>query len=115
MRRGWFQDVSQYVGMAFDRQDAQAVQVLCHEQQGVFEWKSHIYTCLQQCLWHKQDMRNKQLNMVAYLLELLYDLCLSQHVNVSESPGFELPMGIHCVTAQDEQELLIPMPKPSVG
>jgi len=83
MRRGWFQDVSQYVGMAFDRQDAQAVQVLCHEQQGVFEWKSHIHTCLQQCPWHQEDMHNKQLNMVAYLLELFYYLCLSPKVNVS--------------------------------
>jgi hypothetical protein len=31
MSRGWFQDVSQYVGMAFDRQNAQTVHVLCHE------------------------------------------------------------------------------------
>ena len=97
MRRGWFQDVSQYVGMAFDRHDTQAVHVLCDEEHGIFEWQSHIYACLQQCPWQQQDMINKQLNMVAYLVELFYDLCLSPQDNVSESPGFELPMGIHCV------------------
>jgi hypothetical protein len=43
MSRGWLQDVIQYVGIAFDRQNAQAVQVLCHEQQGLFEWKPHLH------------------------------------------------------------------------
>ena len=95
IRRGWFQDVHQYVGMGFNRQDQQAVQVICDEHQGLFEWQPHIYTSLDKCTWHHQDMRNKQLNMVAYLLELFYDLCLSPLDNVSESPGFELPMGIH--------------------
>ena len=95
IRRGWFQDVHQYVGMGFNRQDQQAMKVICDEQQGLFEWKPHIYACLAQCTWRHQEMRNKQLNMVAYLLELFYDLCLSPLDNVSESPGFELPMGIH--------------------
>ena len=83
--------------MAFDRHDTQAVHVLCDEEHGIFEWRSHIYVYLQQCPWQQQDMINKQLNMVAYLVELFYDLCLSPQDNVSESPGFELPMGIHCV------------------
>jgi hypothetical protein len=50
MSRGWFQDVSQYVGMAFDRQNAQVVHVLCHEQQGVFEWKlTSTHACNNAC------------------------------------------------------------------
>ena len=95
IRRGWFQDVHQYVGMGFNRQDLQAMKVMCDEQQGLFEWKPHIYACLARRTWRHQEMRNKQLNMVAYLLELFYDLCLSPLDNVSESPGFELPMCIH--------------------
>jgi hypothetical protein len=32
--------------------------------------------------------------MVAYLCELAYDIALSPDHNVSESPGFETPLGI---------------------
>ena len=41
--QGVASSVSQYVGMAFDRQNAQAVHVLWHEQQGVSEWKPHLH------------------------------------------------------------------------
>ena len=50
-RRGWFQDVHQYVGMGFNRQHQQAVQVMCDHHQGLFEWKPEIYSCLDRCTW----------------------------------------------------------------
>ena len=51
---------------------------------------------LQNCPWRQIYMTNKKLNVVSYLFELFYDLCLSRANNISESPGFELPMNIHC-------------------
>jgi hypothetical protein len=41
-----------------------------------------------------QCLKEKQLHMVAYLCELAYDIALSPDHNVSESPGFETPLGI---------------------
>ena len=35
------------------------------------------------------DMKRKQLNAIAYLWELCYDLLLATDENVSVSPGFE--------------------------
>ena len=39
-------------------------------------------------------MKAKQLHMVGYLCELVYDLGLAPGDNVSQSPGFETPFGI---------------------
>ena len=72
-RRGWFEDLEQYVGMGFDRSDHQAIMLLCDREKGVFDWSQHVYSSLQNCPWRQIDMTNKQLNMVSYLLELLYD------------------------------------------
>lgn len=37
----------------------------------------------------KGDLKRHQLDAVAYLWELCYDLLLASNDNVSESPGFE--------------------------
>jgi hypothetical protein len=36
----------------------------------------------------------KQLHMVGYLCELVYNLALAPGENVSQSPGFETPLGV---------------------
>jgi hypothetical protein len=41
-----------------------------------------------------KDLEAKQLHMVGYLCELVYDLALSPGDNVSQSPGFDTPLGI---------------------
>jgi hypothetical protein len=41
-----------------------------------------------------KDIKAKQLHMVGYLCELVYDLALTPGDNVSQSPGFETPLGI---------------------
>jgi hypothetical protein len=41
-----------------------------------------------------KDLEAKQLHMVGYLCELVYDLALAPDQNVSQSPGFETPLGI---------------------
>jgi hypothetical protein len=39
-------------------------------------------------------LQDKQMHMVAYLIELGYDLTLGSENNASTSPGFETPMGV---------------------
>ncbi len=40
------------------------------------------------------DPTEKQMHMIGYLCELAYDLAIAPANNVSESPGFEGPLGI---------------------
>ena len=37
----------------------------------------------------------KQLNMIGYLLEIAYDLCLAPASNISGNPGFEVLLGVN--------------------
>ena len=37
----------------------------------------------------KEDLRVSQLICCAYLFELIFDLCIPESDNVSDSPGFE--------------------------
>ena len=94
-RIGWFENLELFVGIVFDRRDNTVIDYMCSQQDGAFEWRPHVHSALERCPWHQQDMPNKKMNMVAYLLELFYDLCLSPANNISESPGFKLPMNIH--------------------
>jgi hypothetical protein len=77
-RIGWFENLEFFVGIVFDRRDTSAIDYMCRQQDGVFEWRPHVHSALERCPWHQQDMPNKKMNMVAYLLELFYDLC-QQH------------------------------------
>jgi hypothetical protein len=45
-------------------------------------------------VWDGELVASKQLHMVAYLFELVYDLMLAPEENVSSSPGFERPLAI---------------------
>ena len=56
---------------------------------GIFVWPPHFVQMLEKTPWNRLDMRNKQLNMISFMLELLYDVCISRRDNVSENPGFE--------------------------
>lgn len=60
---------------------------------GLFVWSDDAMGHLE-TLWHGQLGTSKQLHMVGYLFELIYDLMLAPDDNVSCSPGFESPLGI---------------------
>ena len=86
MRRGNFEDLTLYVGMAFDRQNEEALSHLsATDGMRIFVWLPHVVQMLERTPWNGLDMRNKQLNMISFMFELLYD----RRDNVSESPGFE--------------------------
>ena len=40
-------------------------------------------------------LQTKQLNMLGYLWEIAYDLCISPAANISGNPGFEVLLGVN--------------------
>ena len=84
---GCFESLSMYCGMAFDKK--QCVTSLCSNgnDNSLFVWSKQTIAELNK----KKDgiMQRMQLNVVAYLWELCYDLLLASGENVSASPGFE--------------------------
>lgn len=90
LRRGYFEDLIFCVALAFNRSDDQAVEYLCAVDNGIFDWKlwlpkirsAKVSGCA-------DDIKLKQLRMIAYLWEMFYGLMASPRDNVSLSPGFE--------------------------
>ena len=88
--RGHFDDLTQYVGLAFDPDNSDAVDAICNtSEDGIFEWPEEMLTHLKADSWNAISLKKKQLNMVSFLWELFYDLALAPGSNVSQSPGFE--------------------------
>ena len=81
-RRGYFDNLVMYVGMAYDKtknvEPILSSDLLVWSKQSMAELKKK-----------KGDLKRHQLDAVAYLWELCYDLLLASNDNVSESPGFE--------------------------
>ena len=89
-KRGNFENLTQYVGMAWDPSDLNAVHAICDTtENGIFEWPEEVLANLRADRWNNMNMQQKQLNMVGYLLEIFYDMALAPGDNVSENPGFE--------------------------
>ena len=95
--KGFFDNLSLKVAAGFDRTDAAAVAHLCAVEEGkrIFFWSTQVLEHMGRCKFSgSTTLPEKQLHMIGYLIELVYDLCLSPAANVSESPGFEAALGI---------------------
>ena len=55
-------------------------------------WLTRVSIHVLYCISHR--LQDKQLHMVGYLFELFYDLMIAPRHNVSQSPGFETPLGV---------------------
>lgn len=93
--RAYFEDLDLYCGIGFIRSDVVEQRLTSsyddsNSPNGIFTWDKHCIDSLNKC---EKDgvtsLKDKQLHMVAYLLELGYDLMLSAGMNVSTMPGFE--------------------------
>jgi len=95
--KAYFEDLALFCGMGFvcsetveqylavDNEDSEP-----SARKGIFSWSKQTIDALNK--WEKDGettLRDKQLHMVTYLLELMYDLMLSTDWNVSTQPGFE--------------------------
>ena len=85
-RKGYFDDLLMYCGMAFDPTDD--VTALCSngESGSLFVWNGEV---TKELMAKGGEMQKLQLDAVAYLWEMCYDLLLDKSHNVSVSPGYE--------------------------
>jgi len=85
-QKGYFEDLDMYCALAFDR--ASNLEDFCpkEEDDSLFVWSNETMKSLTR---YSGTMKDKQLNMVAYLWELTFELLLSVDGNVSKSPGYE--------------------------
>ncbi len=90
VRKGYFDDLSMYCGMAFDPSADVSNLCLCSNGNGeissLFVWSKEVMRDLSA---KAGDLQKIQLDTKSYLWELRYDLLLAECHNVSVSPGFE--------------------------
>jgi hypothetical protein len=96
IRRGCFEQLECLVAFGFSRTAVKARLLVATEGvNNIFSWDSACINGLQKLNFREgTPLEDKQLHMVGYLAELCYDLALAPKDNVSESPGFETPLGI---------------------
>jgi hypothetical protein len=97
IHRGHFQDLSQYVGLGFNRTQEGVVEKLCspNPSKGIFHWSDSTRHLVERTNFKDSDVfEDKQLHFVGYLMETCHGMLICESHNVSKSLGFELPMGI---------------------
>ena len=93
-RRGYFDNLVQYCGIGFNRDDDTSNITATSEDEGIFTWSNDVIEQVTSLhLSTNTELKDKQLVMVVFL-ELGYDLMISVQDNVSERPGFEPCLGI---------------------
>ena len=85
-REGYFENLDMYCALAFDRKSDVSPLLADQSNNGLFVWSEEGMDELKK---RGGDLKSAQLDAVAYLWELLYDLLLAPGENVSVSPGFE--------------------------
>ena len=80
----------QHSGLAFDGQNAAAI---IDVDNGLLEWDRVTMEWVETTSKDNRRVEHTQLMMVAYLIELAYELCIGEYDNVSESGGFEALCG----------------------
>jgi hypothetical protein len=97
-RRGWFENLTQYVALGINRSVGDALLLLTSDrvtEQGLFHFDKETKKRIDSVKFQGNlTLQDKQMHMVAYLIELGYDLALASENNASSSPGFETPMGV---------------------
>ena len=94
---GVFEDLTQYVALGFTREDGVAVKNLTCRDGGLFIWREEMKKRISKINFAgSKSLLDKKLHMITYLFEICYDIALSSSWNVSESPGFETPIGYWC-------------------
>merc|ERR1711862_776728 len=92
-RSGYFENLDTYCAMAYDK--SKSIAPLCSrgERDSLFVWSDRTINELERYAKDRGGgaigLKKVQLDAVAYLCELCYDLMLSERRNVSKSPGFE--------------------------
>ena len=83
---GNFDSLVMYYGMAYDKKENVTPLVSHGEGNSLFIWSRETINELK---GRSGELKKLQLDAVAYLWEICYDLMLAKAENVSTSPGFE--------------------------
>ena len=91
LQKGFFHHLQQHCALGFSRSDADAVNNICKTNGArIFDWRPVDLDAMRRCSFYgSTTLKEKQLHMISYLFEIVYDLMLSDRDNISESPGFE--------------------------
>jgi hypothetical protein len=97
--RGTWQGLHQYCGLSFDRLHTETITSVVDDE-GVFHWDESTRNWIE-TIKKTRTTKEVQREMVAYLFELIYDLCIAPDDNASEYPGFESLTGTY---KRDDEE-----------
>jgi len=85
-RKGYFDNLVMYCALAFNRTDDLSDFCPKEADEDYFVWSQGT---IAELIKRSSPLEHLQLDMIAYLWELVYDLMLGKDDNVSQSPGFE--------------------------
>ena len=91
---GSFEDLQQYCALGFNRSNDSHKKLCSVGEDALCHWAEDVLEKVEKTNFRgATSLQDKQLHVVGYLIELVYDLAISSQDNVSESPGFETPLG----------------------
>ena len=90
---GCFEDLSLYCGFIFIRN--KNVDGLTSTDNGILDWSMYIWHLDKSNIHGANTLRENQLTVVGYFVEMCYGICLSPRHNVSNNSGFESILGVY--------------------
>ena len=96
-RKGHFENLRQYIALGFEvgNEDVGRMVTAGFDEGGIFSFEDNEKKNIDA---QKRSGRGttmlKKIDMIAYLVELAYDLAISPVDNVSQNPGFESCLGV---------------------
>ena len=82
------------MALVLNRKNSVVVKKICQEKDGFFVWDDVLLNSLRKDQnMNRNEIQMAKFDLVSYLFELVYDLCLGKQDNVSSSPGFEKFIG----------------------
>ena len=91
VRRGYFEDLKLYVGSGFSKNNTSSL-VKDEAEGGILHWSKDAMKVAAKVPRPSFTLEEKQLEMVAYFLEVVDDLMIELRYNVSQSSSFEIFM-----------------------
>ena len=95
-RRGYFENLAQYVAIGFDSTKKESMDMMVRDidDGGIFLFTKEEYQKIEMLNFRgRSDLPQKVIDMIAYLCEMAYDLCIAPLDCVSSNPGFEIVLG----------------------
>lgn len=87
LAKGSRQDLSQYYGLSFDGKDSAKI---THAENDLLKWDVLMMEWVHRTSKDKRKVEHTPLSMVAYLIELAYELSIGSDDNISESEDLRL-------------------------